>query len=79
MMTNHEVFENVIASAVDVASVMIAYTIGIRQSSVLLGLAYGIVDAIIVVWMRKPLAGMVASVINLRANKVPKNALDFDV
>ena len=50
-----------VASVVDVTSVMVAYTIGIQQSSILLGVAYGIFDAIIVVWMRKPLANAMKS------------------
>jgi len=44
---------------VDVTSVMVAYTIGISQSSVFLGLAYAVFDAIVVVWMRKPLSRLV--------------------
>ena len=51
-----------VASVVDVTSVMVAYTIGITQSSILLGLAYGIFDAIIVVWMRKPITRLVRRV-----------------
>jgi len=61
MMNNHEVFENVVASVVDVASIMVAYTIGISQSSFLLGIAYAIFDAIIVVWLRKPLSSAIRS------------------
>lgn len=66
-MSNHDIFENVVASVVDVASLMVAYTIGVTQSSVLLGLAYGIFDAIIVVWMRKPLARAVRRLIRTRS------------
>lgn len=62
---NHEIFENMVASVVDVTSVMVAYTIGITQSSVFLGLAYGIFDAIVVVWMRKPITRAVRSAIAL--------------
>jgi hypothetical protein len=65
MISNHEVFENLVASVVDIVSVMVAYTIGITQSSVLLGLAYGIFDAIIVVWMRKPLSQFVRKLVRL--------------
>jgi hypothetical protein len=56
MISNHELFENAVASVVDVMSVMIAYTIGIQQSNFLLGVAYALFDAFIVVWMRKPIS-----------------------
>jgi hypothetical protein len=59
MISHHDAFENTVASIVDIASVMIAYTIGIQQSSILLGLAYGVFDAVIVVWMRKPLTRLI--------------------
>ncbi len=49
----------------DVTSVMVAYTIGITQSSILLGLAYGVFDAIIVVWMRKPLTRLIRKAVRL--------------
>ncbi len=58
-----------VASAVDVASVMVAYTIGLTQSSMFLGLAYGVFDAIIVVWMRKPLSRLIRSLINVRGSR----------
>ena len=58
-----------VASVVDVTSVMVAYTIGITQSSILLGLAYGIFDAIIVVWMRKPLSKLIRNLINIRGSR----------
>ncbi len=70
MISNHEAFENVVASVVDVISVMIAYSIGISQSSFLLGLAYGVFDAIIVVWMRKPLTKMISFALRPRARRL---------
>jgi hypothetical protein len=69
MMNNHEVFENVVASVVDVASIMVAYTIGISQSSFLLGIAYAVFDAIIVVWLRKPLARTIQSLMSLSGRR----------
>ena len=48
---------------------MVAYTIGITQSSILLGFAYGIFDAIIVVWMRKPLSRLIRSLISVRGSR----------
>jgi hypothetical protein len=69
MMTSHEVFENAVASVVDVASVMIAYTIGVQQSTFLVGIGYAIFDAIIVVWMRKPLSKLIRSVVAIRGGR----------
>jgi len=54
---------------VDVISVMIAYTIGIQQSNFLLGVAYAVFDAIIVVWMRKPLSRLIRSVVPTRDDR----------
>jgi len=80
MMNNHEVFENAVASVVDVASIMVAYTIGISQSSFLLGLAYAVFDAIIVVWLRKPLAGVIRSVVALSGRRTdPRDMYIADV
>ena len=62
MSDSQETFENVIATFVDLASIMVAYAIGMHQSSFLLGLAYGAFDAFIVVWMRKPMARILGSV-----------------
>lgn len=58
-----------VASVVDVTSVMVAYTIGITQSSVLLGLAYGVFDAIIVVWMRKPISRAIRRVAGIAGGR----------
>ncbi len=62
-----------VASVVDVTSIMVAYTIGITQSSILLGLAYGIFDAIIVVWMRKPLTRAIRRMIRAVPGRGRKN------
>jgi hypothetical protein len=59
MLSSHELLENGIATFVDVSSIMVAYAIGMHQSSLLLGLAYGFMDAFIVVWMRRPFARIV--------------------
>lgn len=73
MTNNHEILENAVASVVDITSVMIAYTIGIQQSSILLGLAYGVFDAIIVVWMRKPLTSAISFALQQRGRRVLKS------
>jgi hypothetical protein len=69
MTSNREVFENVVATFVDIASIMVAYTIGIHQSSFFLGLAYGLFDAAIVVWMRKPLANAIGFAFRFRSRR----------
>ena len=69
MMTPHETFENVVATFVDIASIMVAYAIGMHQSSFALGLVYGLFDALVVVWMRKPLARAMRSSFQWRAGR----------
>jgi hypothetical protein len=56
---------------VDVTSVMVAYTIGITQANIFLGVGYAIFDAIIVVWMRKPLTRLISKVARLGPRKLP--------
>jgi hypothetical protein len=63
-----------VASVVDVTSVMVAYTIGIAQANILLGIGYAIFDAIIVVWMRKPITRFVRRVAGLG----PRDAIPAD-
>jgi hypothetical protein len=59
---------------VDVTSVMVAYTIGITQANILLGIGYALFDAIIVVWMRKPITRLVRRAVSF----APKNAIPAD-
>ena len=69
-----------VASVVDVTSVMVAYTIGITQSSIFLGFAYGIFDAIIVVWLRKPITRLVRRAVRVayrRPSATDTYAADF--
>ena len=66
MLNSRDTFENVIATVVDIASIMVAYAIGIHQSNFILGLFYGMFDALVVVWMRKPLAKAMKSAFKLR-------------
>lgn len=51
-----DVFENAVASLVDLTSIMIAYQIGAYNFGLGSGLAYGCFDAFMVVWMRKPIS-----------------------
>ena len=55
-MPDRETYENLVATFVDVVSIMFAYSIGLRQLNLELGLLYAIFDAWIVIWMRKPIA-----------------------
>ncbi|MDG7012863.1 MAG: hypothetical protein JRN46_01385 [Nitrososphaerota archaeon] len=56
---NLDLFEKSVASMIDVASVLVAYNIGMDR----LGLAYGVVyagmDAFVVVWLSRPITGIV--------------------
>jgi hypothetical protein len=45
--------ENIIASAIDLLSIFVAYRIGVQELGLLTGLAYGMFDAWIVVWQRE--------------------------
>jgi hypothetical protein len=66
MISNHEAFENVVATVVDMASIMIAYAIGMHQSNFYMGMAYAVFDAFLVVWMRKPLTHLIRSALSIR-------------
>ena len=55
----------------DVIGVMIAYTIGIQQSNVFLGVAYALFDALLVVWMRKPISRFIRGVFALLSGRYP--------
>ena len=69
MMSSHDIFENMVATFVDIVSIMVAYTVGIHQFNFLVGAAYAILDAILVVWMRKPLSNLVRSAIEIRGGR----------
>ena len=58
-------FENTVATFVDVASMMLAYVVGIHQFNFFFGLAYAFFDALIVVWMRKPLSRLVRNALGV--------------
>jgi hypothetical protein len=54
-----EVFENTVATLIDITSVLVAYQIGVNKFSFEMGVLYSIFDAVIVVWMRKPISRLV--------------------
>jgi hypothetical protein len=68
-MSSHEIFENMVATFVDIGSIMVAYTVGIHQSNFLVGISYAILDAILVVWMRKPLSNLIRSALQIRGGR----------
>jgi hypothetical protein len=51
-----EVFENAVASLVDMSSILFAYQIGVNGFGMGIGILYACFDAFIVIWMRKPIA-----------------------
>ena len=48
--------DNLIASVVDVASIVFAYKLGVSQLGIAAGLGYGVFDAWIVIWQRDRIA-----------------------
>jgi len=48
---------------------MVAYVVGIHQFNFFVGLAYAFFDAILVVWMRKPLTRLVRNVFAIRGGR----------
>jgi hypothetical protein len=48
--------DNIVASFVDVASLFVAYRIGVEQLGPIAGVGYGIFDAWIVIWQRERIA-----------------------
>ena len=57
---NHsEFFEKSVASMIDVASVLIAYNIGMDRLGIAYGFIYAGMDAFVVVWLSRPITGVV--------------------
>jgi hypothetical protein len=50
-----EFVENVVATAVDMLSISIAYQLGISQSGFVIGFLYAVLDAYVVIWQRRRL------------------------
>ncbi len=69
-----EVFENTIASFVDMASILFAYQIGVYGFGAGAGVLYACFDAFIVVWMRRPISRFVRSISPYRLAKDKKEA-----
>jgi hypothetical protein len=54
-----EIFENTVASLIDLTSILFAYQLGVANFGLWAGILYAIFDAFIVVWMRKPISRFV--------------------
>jgi hypothetical protein len=55
--------ENILASFVDMGSILMAYNIGMSQLGLVAGILYGIFDAWIVVWQRKRISDLMYRVV----------------
>ena len=66
-----EVFENAVASLVDVASILFAYQIGAYGFGLGFGVLYAGFDAFIVIWMRKPISRFARAMNPFRFAKGP--------
>ena len=54
--------ENLVATAVDMLSISVAYQIGINQLGFLVGVLYAVLDAYLVIWQRRRLTRLMHSV-----------------
>jgi hypothetical protein len=50
-----EFVENLVATAVDMLSISVAYQLGINQSGFIIGFLYAVMDAYVVIWQRRRL------------------------
>ena len=50
-----EFAENLVATAVDMLSLSVAYQLGINQSGFIIGVLYAVLDAYVVIWQRRRL------------------------
>ncbi|MGI0081266.1 MAG: hypothetical protein ACRECH_16790 [Nitrososphaerales archaeon] len=59
-----ETRDNIVASVVDVASILFAYRLGVAQLGPWAGVAYGAFDAWLVVWQRQRISDYVHRLAN---------------
>ncbi len=75
-----EIVENLVATAVDMLSISVAYQLGISQSGFIIGALYAILDAYVVIWQRRRLTRL-AHIVTTRLSRLmdsirrPKSAL----
>ena len=72
-------FEKSVASVIDVASVLVAYNIGVDRLGIAYGFIYAGMDAFIVVWMSRPITGMVRRLNPARRGRRAKEDRSKDV
>ena len=60
---HQETGENIVATIVDITSIMVAYRLGMDQYGIVSALAYATFDAYIVIWQRKRLTKWVHKLI----------------
>jgi len=63
--SSQELAENSVATLIDFASILVAYNLGVLQLGVAVGLVYAVFDAFLVIWMRRPITGLVRRVARL--------------
>jgi hypothetical protein len=63
--------ENIVASVVDVASLFVAYQLGVQQLGPIAGIGYGLFDAWIVVWQRERISSIIhKSAQSIKSSKI---------
>jgi hypothetical protein len=56
---NLDLFEKSLAGIIDVASVLVAYNVGMARLGLAYGMVYAGMDAFVVVWLSRPITGVV--------------------
>jgi hypothetical protein len=54
--------ENLVASLIDVASIIVAFNLGLHQLGLWVGVGYSFIDAILVIWLRKSITNLARKV-----------------
>jgi hypothetical protein len=63
--------ENIVASVVDFASLLVAYRLGVQQLGPIAGIGYGLFDAWIVIWQRERISSAIhKSAHSIRTSKI---------
>lgn len=66
MYWSNEFQENLVASVVDVGSILFAFSLGLHQFGFQVGLGYALFDAWVVIWQKKNITKFVKSFLRLR-------------
>ena len=67
-------FDNAIASIVDMTSILLAYQIGMSGFGIGVGVLYAMFDAFIVIWMRKPISRFARTISPYRLRRTAKTS-----